>query len=109
MVRNLDRMLARPSVRHADQTSAALLAVLTERVARMAAADLPLAEIVEGLNRFDPTDLFAYPSMMHRLAGEMRRGRLRISPWELNCGAEPLLADAPSLESLEPRLRRLLL
>jgi phenylacetate-coenzyme A ligase PaaK-like adenylate-forming protein len=57
-------------------------------------ATLPLAEIVEGLNGFQPTDLFAYPSMLHRLAGEVRGGRLRISPWELNCGAEPLLADA---------------
>src|SRR4051812_6205279 len=55
---------------------------------------LPLAEIVEGLNRFQPTDLFAYPSMMHRLAGEMTSGRLSISPVELNCGAEPLLPDA---------------
>jgi phenylacetate-CoA ligase len=32
--------------------------------------------------------------MMHRLAGEMRRGRLGISPTELNCGAEPLLPEA---------------
>ena len=63
-------------------------------VGRSFPATLPLAEIVEGLNRFHPTDLFAYPSMMHRLAGELRRGRLSISPWELNCGAEPLLADA---------------
>src|SRR4029079_12354812 len=46
---------------------------------------LPLAEIVEGLNRFRPTDLFAYPSMMYRLAGERRRGRLTVAPWELNC------------------------
>ena len=57
-------------------------------------ATLALTEIVQGLNGFDPTDLFAYPSMMRRLAGEMRSGRLRISPWELNCGAEPLLAEA---------------
>ena len=55
---------------------------------------LPLAEIVEGLNRFQPTDLFSYPSMMRRLAAEISSGRLRISPRELNCGAEPLLADA---------------
>jgi phenylacetate-CoA ligase len=65
-------------------------------VGRSFPATLPLAEIVDGLNRFDPTDLFAYPSMMHRLAGETRRGRLCISPWELNCGAEPLLPDARS-------------
>jgi hypothetical protein len=45
MVRRLERMLARRDVRLADQTSAALLAVLTERVARISATDVPLAEI----------------------------------------------------------------
>ena len=63
-------------------------------VGRSFPVTLPFAEIVEGLNRFQPTDLFAYPSMMRRLAGEMEGGRLSISPWELNCGAEPLLSDA---------------
>ena len=63
-------------------------------VGRSFPATLPLAEIVDGLNRFQPTDLFAYPSVMRRLAGEVERGRLSISPSELNCGAEPLLADA---------------
>jgi phenylacetate-coenzyme A ligase PaaK-like adenylate-forming protein len=56
------------------------------------------------LNGFQPTDLFAYPSMLHRLAGEMRRGRLSISPWELNCGAEPLLPDARA--EIEAAFRR---
>src|SRR4051812_40929817 len=63
-------------------------------VGRSFPVTLPLAEIVEGLNRFQPTDLFAYPSMMHRLAGEMTSGSLSIAPVELNCGAEPLLPDA---------------
>jgi phenylacetate-CoA ligase len=63
-------------------------------VGRSLPVTLPLAEIVEGLNRFQPTDLFAYPSMMHRLAGEASSGRLRISPRELNCGAEPLVPGA---------------
>jgi phenylacetate-CoA ligase len=73
-------------------------------VGRSFPATLPLAEIVEGLNRFDPTDLFAYPSMMHRLAGESRRGRLSISPGELNCGAEPLRPDARA--EIEAAFRR---
>jgi phenylacetate-CoA ligase len=63
-------------------------------VSRSFPVTLPLSEIVMGLNDFRPTHLFAYPSMMHRLAGELRAGRLRISPRELNCGAEPLVADA---------------
>jgi phenylacetate-coenzyme A ligase PaaK-like adenylate-forming protein len=63
-------------------------------VSRSFPVTLPLSEIVEGLNRFQPTDLFSYPSMMRRLAGEMSSGRLDISPRELNCGAEPLVKDA---------------
>jgi phenylacetate-coenzyme A ligase PaaK-like adenylate-forming protein len=63
-------------------------------VGRSFPVTLPFAEIVAGLNRFQPTDLFAYPSMMQRLAGELTRGRLGITPGELNCGAEPLGADA---------------
>jgi phenylacetate-coenzyme A ligase PaaK-like adenylate-forming protein len=51
---------------------------------------LPLAEIVVGLNSLRPLQLFAYPSMLHRLALEARAGRLRIAPRLLICGAEPL-------------------
>jgi len=57
---------------------------------------LPLEEIVEGLNEFQPTHLFSYTSMMQRLAAEQRGGRLRISPQELNCAGEPLLPEARS-------------
>ena len=66
-----------PSHRHPP---AHLRRFATARRGRSFPATLPLAEIVEGLNRFQPTDLFAYPSMMHRLAGEMRRGRLASRP-----------------------------
>jgi phenylacetate-coenzyme A ligase PaaK-like adenylate-forming protein len=54
---------------------------------------LPLSDIVAGLNEFRPTYLFAYPSMLHLLSLEARTGRLRISPHELNAGAEPLLPE----------------
>src|SRR3954447_9117777 len=63
-------------------------------VGRSFPATLPLAQIVDGLNRFQPTDLFAYPPMMRGLAGEMGRGRVSMSPHDLNCGAEPLRPDA---------------
>ena len=63
-------------------------------VSRSFPVTLPIAEIVAGLNDFQPTDLFSYPSMLSRLAHEARRGELRISPLELNCGAEPLLPEA---------------
>jgi phenylacetate-coenzyme A ligase PaaK-like adenylate-forming protein len=57
-------------------------------------ATLPLAEIVAGLNRTRPLQLFAYPSMLHRLALEARAGRLQIAPRLMICGAEPLPPDA---------------
>ncbi|MDQ1422776.1 MAG: hypothetical protein QOD72_274 [Acidimicrobiaceae bacterium] len=59
-------------------------------VSRSFPVTLPFDEIVGGLNQFQPTDLFSYTSMMHRLAIEKRHGGLRISPRELNCAAEPL-------------------
>jgi phenylacetate-coenzyme A ligase PaaK-like adenylate-forming protein len=62
-------------------------------VSRSFPVTLPFDEIVEGLNQFQPTDLFAYTSMMHRLAIDKRRGGLRISPRELNCAGEPLLPE----------------
>jgi phenylacetate-CoA ligase len=57
-------------------------------------ATLPLDAIVEGLNDVRPEQLIGYPSMLHRLAEEARRGRLRIAPRHLVVTAEPLSAEA---------------
>ena len=65
---------------------------------------LPLAEIVAGLNMFDPTHINAYPSMLHRLVEEVRAGRLRLNAQELNCGSEPLLPEAR--RAIEEAFRR---
>jgi phenylacetate-coenzyme A ligase PaaK-like adenylate-forming protein len=54
---------------------------------------LPLAEIVERLNRIKGTHLFAYASMLGTLAGEARAGRLRIAPRRVVSTAEPLLPE----------------
>lgn len=62
-------------------------------VSRSFPVTLPFNEIVDGLNQFQPTGLFSYTSMMHRLAIEKRRGGLRISPRELSCAAEPLVPE----------------
>jgi phenylacetate-coenzyme A ligase PaaK-like adenylate-forming protein len=51
---------------------------------------LPLAEITDRLNEFQPDMIVAYPTIMRRLAFEQRDGRLRISPRVILCGAEPL-------------------
>ncbi|MBI4862074.1 MAG: phenylacetate--CoA ligase family protein [Candidatus Riflebacteria bacterium] len=52
-----------------------------------------LAEIVDGLNRAQPTVLQGYPSALHLLALEAREGRLCIAPKDLCVGAEPLLPE----------------
>jgi phenylacetate-coenzyme A ligase PaaK-like adenylate-forming protein len=53
----------------------------------------PMGEIVEGLNRVQPTDLGGYPSALYLLADEARAGRLRISPRSVGTVAEPLLPE----------------
>ena len=55
---------------------------------------LPLDQIVDGLNAFEPTDLMSYTSMLQRLGEERRHGRLRISPAAVMCAGEPLTAEA---------------
>jgi phenylacetate-coenzyme A ligase PaaK-like adenylate-forming protein len=55
---------------------------------------LPLEQIVDGLNAFEPTDLMSYTSMLQRLGEERRRGALRISPDSLMCAGEPLTPEA---------------
>jgi phenylacetate-coenzyme A ligase PaaK-like adenylate-forming protein len=55
---------------------------------------LPIAEIVTGLNAFQPQALYSYPSMLHKLALEAVAGRLRIAPRALVVAAEPLLPGA---------------
>jgi phenylacetate-coenzyme A ligase PaaK-like adenylate-forming protein len=54
---------------------------------------LPLAEIVNGLNRVQPTELIIYPSMLRLLVEEVEAGRLRIKPDYIGCGGEPLLPE----------------
>ena len=52
---------------------------------------LPLAQVVAGLNELQAPFLFGYPSMLTRLAGEQRAGRLRISPLGVTATSETLL------------------
>ena len=54
----------------------------------------PFPEIRAGLNEFQPTNIIAYPSAMHRLALEQQAGRLDIAPQSIMCVAEPLLPEA---------------
>jgi phenylacetate-CoA ligase len=54
---------------------------------------LPLAEVVAGLNAVGGENLATYPSMLTRLVGEARAGRLQIQPRRILTMAEPLLAE----------------
>ena len=49
---------------------------------------LPLGEIVDRLNALQTPALYGYPSVLARLAGEQRAGRLRISPVVVTCTSE---------------------
>jgi phenylacetate-CoA ligase len=51
----------------------------------------PLSESVERLNALQPDVLFGYPSMLARLAGEQREGRLAIAPTGITSTSEMLL------------------
>ena len=54
---------------------------------------LPTDDIVAGLNKTQPDCLVAYPSALHFLSFEARAGRLRITPRQVLCCAEPLLPE----------------
>ena len=54
---------------------------------------LPLTEIVERLNALQPAFLYAYASMMARLAAEQGAGRLRIAPMSVNTNSEMLFPE----------------
>jgi len=54
---------------------------------------LPLDEVVAGLNAVGGDNLATYPSMLARLVGEARAGRLQIQPRRILTMAEPLLPE----------------
>jgi len=64
-----------------------------ERPTVRAPVTLPLAEIVDLLNRSDATLLIAYSSMLGVLAAEAAAGRLRLRPAAVWATSEPLLPE----------------
>src|SRR6266545_1325033 len=56
----------------------------------------PLAEIVQGLNEWQPNNLIAYASMTKMLADEALAGRLRIHPRAVMSSSEVLTEEARS-------------
>jgi putative adenylate-forming enzyme len=72
---------------HVSRQGAATLAIGLHRVLALPAT-LPLPELVEALNQFQPTYLNVYPSVAMWLAAEQHAGRLRLSPQILVTVAE---------------------
>jgi len=68
----------------------------TERL-ELFPVDLPLDEIVAGLNALAPTILMGYSSFLPHLALEARAGRLRIAPRRVITISEPLLPELRAL------------
>jgi phenylacetate-coenzyme A ligase PaaK-like adenylate-forming protein len=58
---------------------------------------MPISEVVESLNAYQPDYLLTFPSFLRRLAEEQRAGRLRISPRLFRTGAEALTQDLREL------------
>jgi phenylacetate-coenzyme A ligase PaaK-like adenylate-forming protein len=53
----------------------------------------PIAELVAGLNDYQPEAMLGYPSVNAMLAEEQLAGRLKISPRVVACGSEVLTED----------------
>ena len=64
------------------------------RAFRVFSVQQPLAELVAGLNAFDPAMLTGYPSALELLVEEQAAGRLKLRPALLECGGETLSPDA---------------
>jgi len=83
----------------AAQHPAHMSAALAETFAGSAAevrsfpVTLPVAEIVAGLNQWQPAMLLGYPTALALLAAEARAGRLRIVPRRVIASSEPLLPE----------------
>jgi putative adenylate-forming enzyme len=72
---------------HITRQGAATLAIGLHRVLALPVT-LPLPQLVEALNQFQPTYLNVYPSVAMWLAEEQQAGRLRLSPQMLVTAAE---------------------
>jgi len=63
---------------------------------RVFSVQLPIAELVAGLNNYQPAYLAGYPTALEVLADEQRAGRLRIQPMTAWTGGECLSAQVRS-------------
>jgi len=57
----------------------------------------PIHDVIDDLNDFQPRVVTGYATMLKELADAQIQGRLRIRPWRVASGGEPLLPDARAL------------
>ena len=82
-------------VAHSGHTLTSILASRVPKVGRAFAdshvlsIDAPLNDVVNELNEIEPMLLHSYPTFLEVLAGEKRKGRLRIEPEIITAGSEP--------------------
>jgi phenylacetate-coenzyme A ligase PaaK-like adenylate-forming protein len=86
---------ARVSADTASHASAAIAATVDDPAfpSPRFPVTLPLAEIVSGLNRAQPTVLMGYPSALAELAAKAEAGQLAITPRLVVAHSEPLLPE----------------
>jgi phenylacetate-CoA ligase len=80
-------MLGGAAPSHITRQGAATLSIGLHRVLALPVT-LPLPQLVEALNQFQPTYLNVYPSVAMWLADEQHAGRLRLAPQMLVTAAE---------------------
>jgi phenylacetate-coenzyme A ligase PaaK-like adenylate-forming protein len=85
-------VLAVVGARSATHMSVALGSTFSAGAVRFP-VDLPLADIVHGLNELKPSMVVGYPSALGVLVDEHRAGRLRIAPRFVTGTSEPLLPE----------------
>lgn len=57
----------------------------------------PIHDVMDDLNAFQPRVVTGYATMLKELAEAQIQGKLRIRPWRVASGGEPLLPDARAL------------
>lgn len=92
---DVPRVTAVVGASHATHMSAALGQTFSSATSQrhLFPVDDPIAAIVDGLNRLQPTILMAYSSYLPHLIDQVQRGQLRIAPRRVIAISEPLLLE----------------
>jgi len=87
--------VAMVAARHATHMTSAMAETFSNPAIHVASfpISLPLEQIVDGLNEFQPATVIAYASALGIFVREARAGRLRITPRRIISTSEPLFPE----------------